>query len=181
MTPGEFESHFDAIRQLTRQVSVAPDKVLRLFAIACVRSAWHLLRDPRGRIAVEVAERFVNGISSSDDLAAARETLTSYTPLDVPLLPGQHDAMSAARDTCLEDAWWAACNASRHIAEAAGEIAKATAYSIDPTTGLIHWKPTTDLSATHRLGAAKAKAAISVAQAVQLTVLKGLMLQADPS
>jgi hypothetical protein len=51
---------------------VLTDKELRLFAVFCVRSVEHLLTDQRSKNAIEVAERFVNGEATDDELEAAR-------------------------------------------------------------------------------------------------------------
>jgi hypothetical protein len=50
---------------------VLTDKELRLFAVFCVRSVEHLLTDQRSKNAIEVAERFVNGDATDEELAAA--------------------------------------------------------------------------------------------------------------
>src|SRR5437764_9747393 len=47
------------------------DRKLRLFTCAVCRRLWHLLTDPRGRKAVEVAERFVAGKATAKQLTAA--------------------------------------------------------------------------------------------------------------
>jgi hypothetical protein len=73
------ESMFDAWGKLppewliwvaTRR-GVLTDKELRLFAVFCVRSVEHLLTDQRSKNAIEVAERFVNGDATDEELAAA--------------------------------------------------------------------------------------------------------------
>jgi hypothetical protein len=47
------------------------DRKLRLFAVACCRSVWHLLNGPSARNGVEVAERFADGAASLQEMAAA--------------------------------------------------------------------------------------------------------------
>jgi hypothetical protein len=44
----------------------------RLFACACCRRIWHLLDDPRLRQAVEIAERYADGLAMLNDLMDAR-------------------------------------------------------------------------------------------------------------
>lgn len=46
------------------------DRQLRLFAAACCRRAWRLL-DAKGRAAVEMSERFADGLVSQEELMAA--------------------------------------------------------------------------------------------------------------
>jgi hypothetical protein len=57
---------------------------LRLFACACLRGVWPLLRKAGSRQAVEVAERFVDGLASEQELhraySAARGALVTEYP-----------------------------------------------------------------------------------------------------
>ncbi|MCA8249228.1 hypothetical protein LGN12_18875 [Burkholderia multivorans] len=47
------------------------DRDIRLFAVWCARQVEHLMQDQRSKDALDVAERFANGDSSDEELAAA--------------------------------------------------------------------------------------------------------------
>ena len=49
------------------------ERKLRLFACAAARQVWPLLVDPRTRTAVEVAQRYADGLATADELRAAHE------------------------------------------------------------------------------------------------------------
>lgn len=50
---------------------VLTDKELRLFAVWSARQVQHLMKDQRSIDALDVAERYVNGLATNDELAAA--------------------------------------------------------------------------------------------------------------
>jgi hypothetical protein len=50
----------------------ASERKLRLFAAACCRRAWNLLPAETDRQAIQVAERFADGLAGAGELAAAR-------------------------------------------------------------------------------------------------------------
>ena len=47
------------------------ERELRLFAVECARSVQHLMTDKRSHEALDVSERFANGIATQGELAAA--------------------------------------------------------------------------------------------------------------
>ncbi len=71
MTDKEWAECTDPERMLVSVEGRASDRKLRLFACACVRTVWHLLKEECSRTAVEVAERYADGLATSTELASA--------------------------------------------------------------------------------------------------------------
>ena len=75
---------------------IISDRVMRLFAVWCARQVQHLMTDPRSISALDVAERFSNGLATKVELAAAWSA-----------------ARSDARDAARYAAWGAAWSDAR--------------------------------------------------------------------
>jgi hypothetical protein len=77
MTEQEWLDASDPRRMLEilRKIRKVSNRKLRLFAVACCRHIWPLLCDDASRRAVQVAERFADGLANSEHLSAALEAL----------------------------------------------------------------------------------------------------------
>jgi hypothetical protein len=105
------------------RIGYGNDKVLRLYACACVRgtpipggrTVWDLLTDDRSRKAVEVSERFAQGEASMSELAAtwdaaryAARAAAWYAAWDAARDAAWYAARDAAWDAARDAAWYAA-------------------------------------------------------------------------
>lgn len=109
----------------------ASARKLRLFACACCRRIWYLLRDERGRTAVEVAEQFADGSAKLEELNTARtaaqafqQSIRGTAPSDVEIPVGAASAWTAGNP---EDA----AQAAREAAEAVGLASRAAARNLN--------------------------------------------------
>jgi hypothetical protein len=71
MTESEWLSATDPELMLAFLEDRAGGRKLRLFSCACCRRIWHLLSDARVRGAVEVAERFADGLATEQERHAS--------------------------------------------------------------------------------------------------------------
>lgn len=112
MTEAEWQSCSRAFPMLEflRENGQASDRKLRLFACACCRQAWHLMIDGRSRQAVEVAERFADGLATGLEHFRAVEDANEVA--DRALRPDDGRYGTAHSDR-------ARCSTHRHAASAA--------------------------------------------------------------
>ena len=89
----------------------------RLFAVWCARQVQHLMTDPRGIAALDVAERHAHGKATDSELAAARSAARAAA----------EDAARAAAEDAAEDAAWSAAGAAAWSAAGAAAWSAARA------------------------------------------------------
>jgi hypothetical protein len=91
------------------------ERKARLFACACVRKVWHLLEDPRSRMAIEVAERLADGVATHETLQEARAAAWDAA-WGVSRDAARYAAWDTVRHSAWDAAWDAARDAARHSA-----------------------------------------------------------------
>src|SRR5437762_12399106 len=85
------------LARMLRSVEGQPRR-LRLFACACCRSIWPLMKDYRSRHAIEVAEQFADGHISDEELSRAVESAFAATDAAIPdreTTASRHGAVAA--------------------------------------------------------------------------------------
>ncbi len=77
MTEAEWMACTDPVAMLKASRSRLRHRKVRLFAVACCRCVLPLLTDQRSRNAVEVAERYADGVASDEELKAAAQAASA--------------------------------------------------------------------------------------------------------
>jgi hypothetical protein len=74
MTEAEWNDCADPQKMLDflRRSGRATDRKLRLFAVACCRSVWPVLTDPRSRTLLNTTEQFAEGVATREEWDEAR-------------------------------------------------------------------------------------------------------------
>ena len=125
MTEQEWLSSKDPQAMLKAVSEKISDRKLRLFACGCVRQVWHLLADERSCNAVEVAEKFSDGLATDSERAAARAA--AWKAAGGAAWTATGDAAWEAAWAAWDAAWTATGDASWEAARAGRDAARAAA------------------------------------------------------
>ncbi len=80
MNESDWLTATDAAEMLRHLGGKISNRKWRLFGCACCRHGWAYLTDPRSRQAVEVAERFADGLAGQEELQSAQKAACSAYP-----------------------------------------------------------------------------------------------------
>jgi hypothetical protein len=116
MNEVDWQAGLDPAAMLAYLDGKVSDRKLRLFACACVRRYWHLLRYQVPRDTVALAERYAEGQVEEAELDPARQN-AEMSAMDAPF--NEQYAYQAAAATLLDPAAEAARQACEHIRQQA--------------------------------------------------------------
>ena len=106
------------------------DREIRLYAVWCARQVQHLLTDKRSLDALDVAERYVNGQATEDELTAAWIAAGDAADAAEDAGAAAEAAARAAAREAADAAWWAVW-----VAGAAAWAADAAAWDAVAASG----------------------------------------------
>jgi hypothetical protein len=134
MTEAEWLECDDLERLLDRLRDKITNRKLRLFACGCCRHAWHLLTHSLHRTAVEVAERYADGLAGREELARSNDVESIifratqpglvYRPKDA--LPAAFNIAEAVAKEQHPDEW---CDYDEHLAAYTARLVETTAQA----------------------------------------------------
>lgn len=99
------------------------DREIRLYAVWCARKVQHLITDPNSIAALDVAERYANGLASEAELASARYAARASA----------RAARASADASARYAAWvavWVVSEASADAAVRSADAARAAAWVV---------------------------------------------------
>lgn len=86
------------------------DARIRRYAVWCARQVQHLMTDPRSANALDVAERYADGLATDDELQEAEHA--AWKVPDISAFTAAGDAARAAIAVAQRDAVWIAAGAA---------------------------------------------------------------------
>ena len=92
------------------------DKLMRLFAVWSARQVQHLMTDDRSIKALDVSEKFANGLATQEELVAARDAARAAAGAAAAGTAARAAARAAAGAAARDAAWAAARAAARDAA-----------------------------------------------------------------
>ena len=113
-------------------------RCIRLFACACVRGIWELLRQPGSREAVDRVEKYADGLATAQDLASTRAHVQSI--------------LAAEKSDGTNDANWLAAQALRDLVAdrfMANRYVEGNDYSLRCVISGVAWATLRSQSVSH--------------------------------